>query len=562
MGSATTVTGAPVGQAASPLVSAATAGLPLACPAARRRNGWARCAELAVCVVALGALGALMCTAHVRHGGLYFDDWAVAELVRFPPAGGLLHALRLYYGQRPGQVVYYGVVGELLGGGPSAHLALAAAMAVLGATAFYALLRRLGLAPRDALACAALALAFPFSDSVWLWGILSLASLAIALWLAGVTLALRALQSTGARSRALHGLSLGVYVAGILSYEVTAAAGCLAGVLYVRSVGLARARARWALDVVVIAAAALLPRLLLPIDIATPSRTLALSAIPAHAVQIASGGARVAGGALLPLTGVSPWVGAGLLVLSGCAAAVARRGGLLDPGTRAALGRWLAGAGAGAALAAAAWAVYLPAPAHYLPDAPGPVDRVNALAAFGVAALVYCMLGALGCLLASVLGLSRRRGALIAPLLALALCIGYLHRDAADSRWWNRAADQQRAILAGLHSALGRPAPGRVIYTLGTPATVGPGVPVLGTALDLTSAVRISFANASLRAVPLASARALRCGARGPSAGREAGSYGASYLIDVAERSSTELSSRSRCAAAVALLGRESRASA
>ena len=67
----------------------------------------------------------------------------------------------------------------------AARLALAAAMAVLQATVLYALLRRLGMRARDALACSALSLTFPFSDSVWLWGVLSLASVAIAASLLG-----------------------------------------------------------------------------------------------------------------------------------------------------------------------------------------------------------------------------------------------------------------------------------------------------------------------------------------------------------------------------------------
>src|SRR5207245_1041501 len=128
----------------------------------------ARCRRTRVATLAsasaLGLLALLMCVSHIRQGGFYYDDWGVLSLARFPPPGGVLHGLWLYYGQRPGQVVYYVALEELLGGHAAGRLALAAAMVALQATLLFMLLRRLGLAARDALACAALSLTFPFSD--------------------------------------------------------------------------------------------------------------------------------------------------------------------------------------------------------------------------------------------------------------------------------------------------------------------------------------------------------------------------------------------------------------
>src|SRR5205085_10439397 len=134
--------------------------------------------------------------------------------------------------QRPAQVLSSAALDEWMGAAAAPRLAVAAAMVVVQATLLYALLRRVGLIARDALACAALSLAFPFSDSVWLWGVLSLTSLAIAAALLGVILALRALHSSRGRALALHAASLTLYVLSILSYEVFAVAGCLAGALY------------------------------------------------------------------------------------------------------------------------------------------------------------------------------------------------------------------------------------------------------------------------------------------------------------------------------------------
>ena len=182
----------------------------------------------------------------------------------------------------------------------------------------------------------------------------------------------------------------------MLSYEVFAAAGCLAGLVYVRAVGLARARTRWAVDFVAISATTLLCRVLLPIDIATPSRTQSAAGMLDHAAQIAAVGVRVAGAAIVPIRVVSPWVGVGLLAVGLTSGAGLRRRLRRDASARLELGRWLALAAAGCALAAAAWAVYVPAPAHYSPSAAGTVNRVNALAGIGIALLVFSVLMLVG----------------------------------------------------------------------------------------------------------------------------------------------------------------------
>jgi len=513
----------------------------------RARGRW----EILACAGTLSLLALLMCTSHIRHGGLYYDDWGVLALGRFPPPGGLLHGLWLDYGQRPGQVLYYAALDRVLGLHAAPRLGLAAGMVALQATLLYALLRRLGLLARDALACSALSLTFPFSDSVWLWGILSLASLAIAASLLGVILALRAFERSGARALALHGASLALYVSGMLAYEVFAVAGCLAGLLYVRATGFARARARWAIDVVVITATLLLARAVLPIDVATPSQTQSLAGILAHAGLIATAGARVAGAAVLPVAGVTPWIGAALLVAGLAAGALVRWLLPCEERTRAELGRWITIAVAGAALAAAAWAMYLPASDHYSPSAAGTVNRVNALATIGVAVLVYGFLVLLGRLLARLARLPETAGAAIAAVLAVALCATYLQRSASDARAWDAAAADQQRLLANVHAALPRLPSGAVLYAFDAPLLVGPGVPVLNTALDLTSAVRLSYADRALTAVPTRAAAGVRCGARGPLAAGVRGLYEQSYLLDVRARRARRLTSAAQCAAVV-----------
>ncbi len=257
------------------------------------------------------------------------------------------------------------------------------------------------------------------------------------------------------------------------------------------------------------------------------------------------------GAAIVPVRGVSPWIGAGLLAVALAGAAALRRRLPDDASARVALGRWLALAACGSALAVAAWAVYLPAPDHYSPSAAGTVNRVNALAAIGIALLVYSVLMLIGRLLAALLRLPAAAATAAATVLALALCVAYLQRTAADARAWDAAASDQRQVLSDLRAALPRPVPRAIIYAFDAPQAVGPGVPVLDTRLDLTSATRISYASPTLTAVPIARAAEVRCGARGPAASGVQASYRRSYLLDVRMRHAARLDVRAQCASAI-----------
>jgi hypothetical protein len=506
--------------------------------------------EVLLCAVGLGLLALLMCSVHIRNGGFYYDDWSLIALGRFPGPGGLLHSLWLDYGQRPGQVLYYAALDSAFGSAASPRLALAAAMIVLQATCLYLLLRNLSVRARDAAAIAALALTFPFSDSLWLWGVLSLTSLAISAALAGLVLALRALRSSGPRAIALHAASLALYVASILSYEAFAVAGCLAGLLYSHVVGLRRARVRWAVDVLVIGVTLAFARVALPIDVATPSRTQSLGGMVQHAALIVARGARIAGAAVLPVAGVSPWIGAGALLAVLAAAFVARQRLPDRDGTRAQLGLWLAIAGAGALAALAAWAVYVPASDHYAPTAAGTVNRMNAAAAIGIAVLVYACIVLGARMLTRVAHLTASAAPAAAAAVALALATGYVARSLADARPWDAAAADQRRLLADMHLALPSLQPASTVYVLGAPSAVGPGIPVLGTTLDLTSAMRISYSDPQLTGVPIGAFAGIACGLRGPLAAGVRASYRDAYLLDVAKRRAIRLLDRRQCIAA------------
>jgi hypothetical protein len=177
----------------------------------------------------------------------------------------------------------------------------------------------------------------------------------------------------------------------------------------------------------------------------------------------------------------------------------------------------------------------------------GTVNRINAGAAIGVALLIYSCLVLLARMLATTLRLPGRVAVAAVSAGVLVLGAAYLNRTASDARAWDAAAADQRQLLANLHAALPRPGPRAVVYALGAPESVGPGVPVLNTTLDLTSAIRLSFSSRGLFGVPLGGASKLACGRAGPLADGVAGAYGSSYLVDLGARRAVRLTGRAEC---------------
>ena len=76
-------------------------------------------------------------------------------------------------------------------------------------------------------------------------------------------------------------------------------------------------------------------------------------------------------------------------------------------------------------------------------------------------------------------------------------------------------------------------------------------MPALNTALDLTSAVRLSYASPALTAVPVPAAAGVRCGPLGPLAAGVRGAYGQSYLLDAGDRRALRLTSATQCTAII-----------
>lgn len=462
----------------------------------------------------MSALGLAVFADHVAHGGLYYDDWGLVSVVRFPPHSGALAALWRLYGRRPGGVAWYAALEGALGFHPHWQLALAAGLVVGEAVCLFALLRRLRMPVPAAAAIGALVLVFPFSDSQWLWPTLTANTFTIALYLLGIVAALHALGTPGWRGIAWHGVSLGLYLVGMFTYgESFALLGCLVGLLYVQAVGLRRARVRWGVDVGAVAASLVFTRTVLPKDVVTPYPRMSLHHLWVHAVDIANAAAHVLAEAAEPFG--RPAAG---LVLGGLAALLV---------WRARDRRWMVLAGAGLLVAVAAWAVYVPADYIYSPSSPGTGNRVNALAGIGVAVFLWA---------AAMLIVRRVELALV---VTVAWGVGYVNHIAADARAWDRAASDQTQVLATIARQLPHPGAGATFFVADWPEWAAPGVPVFGEPYYLAGALRWAFSDRTLAGAQVDATSGFHCGthhvvaSRLPYSPPLVAAYGRAYLVDV-----------------------------
>jgi hypothetical protein len=488
--------------------------------------------ELTIAFLALLALGAALFGPQVADGGFYWDDWQNAANVHVAGDPGLFASLdrgtlRPVFGYRPALTVMIVVEHWALGADKHLHLAMALLFGVLTAWALYLLLRNCGLAVLEAAAPAALLLVFPWTDSTRMWATASFDTLAVALYLLGLVLAVRGLRAVGRRRMLLVGGSLALYLVASWTYEVVTVAVLASVALYLCVAPRRDALRRFLLDFAVVAVA-------LAVVVTGTSRTpQSLGVQIDHAGTLASQSFSLLARALVPVGSPPGWVGATLLV------------GLCVWGWLRGERRWVAIAALGALLVAAGYALFVPAAPYYEPLAPGTTNRMNVLAAVGFAVVVY----ALARLLA-------RR-----PAWAAALCVligaGYVLKVADDQSGWQRSARLQAQVLRVLPDPGGQ----ATFYTFHQPTFAAPGVPVFSLPFDLKAALRLKYGTHRLSAYPMAAGTVIHCAPdlvypTGGTYSRLHGArYGAALFVDVPRRRVMPVRSRAECLRLRALLG-------
>jgi hypothetical protein len=439
----------------------------------------------------------------ISDGSFYSDDWALQyEWHHY----GFSEALSRQFdilGSKPLLAILLIGSYEVLGTDPAVHQLVIALLTLACTGGFYLLLRALRLPPMDAVPIALLALLFPWAESVRLWPTGGLNNIAVLLLIAGLLIALRGLRVEGRRGIVIHLAATACYVASILTYEVTTGLALFAWVAYPWLGGWRAALPRMALDLPAVAVAAIYTAE------NTNKPVYGIGDQLRHVPDVASGGAELITGALLPvaipaeipvaLTVTALVAALGVLVL----AAVRPRP--REPEAEDHLGiRWPLVVLAAIGALALSWAVYVPQ-AFYTPTFRGIEDRVNILALYPAAVLVWAVLRSLG----SLLG---RNGYPLAVVGAACVAAGYGIEDVQQQSRWLRSAELQPQVLDAVERA--DPPEGAFVLVFGFPAETERGVPVFNTNYDLPPAARL-VTSSEIDTYPVFEGSTIRCSPKG-----------------------------------------------
>ena len=455
--------------------------------------------ELAGAAVFLLVIGVAAYGLYVTRGGFYSDDWANAANYHFadpPRYWSSVDQLEGVLGGRPLLALLLPVPHAVFGTDTDLQLGLALALGILTSCCFYVLLRTLAMPPLHAAAIAALALLFPWSDSIRLWATASINSVAVCLFLLGLTLALRGLDHRGRRGVAMHAAADLLYLLSILTYEVAAAAALLAGLLYLGRAPRTTAIRRWCADVIVVFAA-------ITYSLTTTVETRHVGSLGERIGDVGEF-VREAGlllaSSLLPIGSQGRPLQALILLL---AATVV---GLIVLRLRRhrddALRHWLWWIVVATIAIGAAYFMFLGS--HLHPRDPGIDTRINVFAGLAYCLLVYALVAA-ACRLILGDGL-RAVTAAIALVAAMGLGYGLLLRD--DQGNWELASSRQQDVL---RAADGVGPKWRTLVTFGAPSQAAPEVPIFNKSWDLRGALRLRFDDPSLRGFPVYRGVRLKC---------------------------------------------------
>ena len=440
---------------------------------------------------------------YVFHGGLYGDDWGTASAYRFAHGWRLWTSIEQQAHQLGGRPILAALLPlpfAVLGVGPHAHLALALGLGMFTSLCFYALLRVLGLGRAPAAVISALALVFPWSDSIRLWPTASLNSVAVCFFLMGLAVALLGLEQQGRRAAAYHALAALLYLASVLTYEVAGAAVVLAVVLYLRRAPVRAALACWLVDLVVVVAG-LTYSLLRTIPVRHVG-TLQQRIADAH--EMARESLVMLVWTLVPVHSATKPVQATVLaaVLLIVAVALYRT----NRSQAQELRRWLCVAGVSVLAIAAAYFMLLGSGIHPTSAAAG--TRANVFAGLAYVALAY----ALASLLAHLLFRTRPAAHLATLAIACLIAAGYGVKLARDESAWASASRLQQPLIRTIDRTLPHLRSGSTVVTFDYPAQVSPGAPVFVAIWDLTGAVQLDRGNdPTLHAYPVYQGATLAC---------------------------------------------------
>jgi hypothetical protein len=486
---------------------------------------------------------------HVRRGFFVADDWFYNAVARFGgPTMGLhgggsgtgftntVDALFHVFDDRPTLPFVFAATNELFGLHMKLYVALSVAAGFVMAAALYALLRALRIERVHSFAIAALVLLFPFADAPRLWGTGIQATLAVIVFLAGLTLAIIGLRSEGRRGVALHVAAVLLYILSVLTYQLTFGLVLASGLVYVAMAPGRRALVLWAIDAGVVVLAARIAASVGNRAVESPTRAHRLSQLFHSTLDLlpAAASPRMSAIGSTPLT-------VALLVVPLIGAVIAWR--MRGEGE---LRRWTLVACVSVAMIAGGYVALLPTEGYNALDV-GIGNRVNLAGSLGMVALVYADL--------MIVSLLVMRGPLrplrIVPVLIVAalIALGYRDLEARHQRDYRQAYTLERVVIGAMLEVRAPPPKDAVLYVVGHPFYVN-GVPVFSRTFDTRAAATI-YLDPSFKGVPLAGLAKLVCRRHdvyppGWGIGARA-AYGKAVVVDVAAMRVTWITGRARC---------------
>jgi hypothetical protein len=188
---------------------------------------------------------------------------------------------------------------------------------------------------------------------------------------------------------------------------------------------------------------------------------------------------------------------------------------------------------------AAGWVMIIPGYSGYSPLAPGLTNRINLVAALGLAALAA---GVALMVAASVrAGLRERAPSLdaVATLLLVPVALGYFIRFHDDVPAYDRAGRDNRAVLARMRELVPTPAPGTNIFTFGEAGFTRPSLPIFagGFGQDQVWAARVEYGTFDVGAFPVLESMSFACESKTMALNQteppSATPYGHALLVDL-----------------------------
>lgn len=516
-------------------------------------------------ILAFAVIEALLFGVRLTNGGMYQDDWPIAAVGKVHGMGWQMSQLLTGWPGRPVGDIALALTQALVGINPHLHALVGMLLLLFAVTTGYLLLRRLGVSVVVAFAVSLLFMAFPFSDSSWLWYAASFMNLSIGCMFLGAVVSLDSLEHTG-RARTVRRLTaLVLFAASILAYQVTTVLLCLTILLYWRRVPIRHAIKLWVTDLIVVVLSIGLPWVIG----GSQGTARGVAMLPpgqewVHAKDMFGQGATLLTWAFMPFG--SPHRNVVLSIAFALAAAALlfawfhRR----SPEALARYRPWFVLVGVGAVVVICGYLIFVPGPIWiYQPLGQGGNNRVNSLPAFGYALGVVGLAGLVGSMASELL---RGRGTKIATAaLAICLClsaavfVGYVRRTRADVRSWDLGSLSQRAELAQIKT-LGRPPHGTVLYTFGGVGAVANGVWGFRVTSDLLGAYQYLWDDGTIRAYPIFEGTQMQCtrtglipngeqaNGDGPSDGAD---YGHIVFYDFQTKREQRIVSQAVCEAAV-----------